>query len=159
MRLLACSACLTGSLFLAGPAVAEKLGGLDPFQLEDDSRKSLMSAPSGTSPAGARLDRSDLARMMQSRSTLDGWNGRPYPGLEDPEPETEIHPLFRREYRPGGPLADLDWRERGSFEGLKNRYEALGNSVKSRIFGKNLADNVKVELDGSPEIELEFEFD
>lgn len=160
MRLLACGACLlTGSLLLAGPVSAGKPAGPDPFQLDEEHRKSLVTPGSGGPRPASRLDRSDVARLMSAPTTLDAWQGRPYPALADDEGPRPVHPLFRRHYRNSGPLSGLDWRERGSFAGLKSRYEDLGNGLKSRIFGKNLADNVKIELDGSPEIEFEFEFD
>jgi len=157
MRALACSACLTGSLLLAGPVGAEKPGGQDPFYLTDGQRKSV--APADRDGWAGRIDRSDLARLMRSPASMDAWGDAPGTRVEDNGKDRPIHPLFRRSTRQTRALSGLEWQENGSMQGLRNRYEAIGNSVKSRVFGKGLADNVDVELDGSPEIEFRFEFD
>lgn len=156
MRLIAWGACLTGSLLFACPAAAEKPAPAATLDFEQVLAKSYRAPGPSTAPA---LDRAEIARLRQGGRLLTDWPRRRPVDFGRRPADEPVHPLFRRHRGGGQALSGLEWREQGSFEGWKRRYEAIGNNLKARVFGKGLADNINVELDGSPEIELRFEFD
>lgn len=58
-----------------------------------------------------------------------------------------------------GLFGHVRWREQGGVQGLLQQYDAVGERLKSRLFGDELSRKLEIEVDGSPEIKYRLEFD
>lgn len=56
-------------------------------------------------------------------------------------------------------LCGLRWRKTRGFTGLRTRAEEVSTGMKARVFGQELAEHLEVDIDSSPEIKFEWDFD
>lgn len=105
-----------------------------------------------------RFDRADIRDLMAPENPMDPWMRSRFRAANRGRPAED--PWVNR-YLPGdtGTLPRMNWQSIGGAEDLIDRYNALGNKMKSSLFGRGLSRNLEIELDGSPEIKYRVEFD
>ena len=58
-----------------------------------------------------------------------------------------------------GGLCNLRWRKNNAFSAARSRLEEVSTGLKAKVVGKSLARHLEVDIDSSPEIKFEWEFD